>query len=169
MTSTAPKTPRPANSKILTPAVLSRLLRLAQAQGQRVVFTNGCFDLLHAGHVKVLERARRCGDLLVVGLNSDRSTRALKGPDRPIVPERSRAQLLAALECVDYVSIFDAPTPYRLIAMLRPDVLIKGADWSAQQIVGSDLVKRYGGRIVRIPLLKGYSTTKILEQIRRRR
>jgi len=129
-----------------------------------VVFTNGCFDLLHTGHAKLLERAKRLGDLLVVGINSDRSVRAMmKGPGRPIVGQRDRAQLLAALESVDYVTIFNEPTPQQLIARLRPNVLIKGADWGASKIVGRELVQR----VVRFPLVKGYSTSRLIERIKR--
>jgi len=134
-----------------------------------VVFTNGCFDLLHAGHARLLERAKRYGDLLIVGLNSDRSVTTLKGALRPILTQRDRALLLAALESVDYVTIFDDPTPQRLVASLRPQVLVKGADWEASEIVGRDIVRRYGGRVVRLPLLKGYSTSQLLQRIRTRR
>ena len=134
-----------------------------------MVFTNGCFDLLHAGHVQLLERAKRLGDLLIVGLNGDRSVRRIKGPGRPIVHEGDRALVLAALQSVDYVAIFNEPTPQRLIARLRPQILAKGADWSASQIVGSDIVRRGGGRIVRIPLVKGYSTSRLIERIKHQR
>ncbi len=154
---------RSASPKIVAAAAVSRIVRQAQRRGRRVVFTNGCFDLLHAGHAKLLERAKRLGDVLIVGLNSDRSVRALKGRRRPIIGQRDRALLLAALESVDYVTIFHDRTPQRLIARLRPDVLIKGADWGASQIVGSDLVRR----VVRFPLVKGYSTTRLIERIRR--
>ena len=149
--------------------MLAGVVRRANARGCRVVFTNGCFDLLHAGHVTLLEHAKRQGDLLIVGLNSDRSVRALKGPGRPVFSQRDRALLLAALQSVDYVTIFTERTPQRLIERLRPDVLMKGADWGAGQIVGSDVVRRKGGRIVRFPLLKGSSTTNIIQRIRRGR
>jgi len=132
------------------------------------VFTNGCFDLLHPGHVKVLERARALGDALIVGINSDRSVRRLsKGPGRPVADERDRAVVLAAFACVDYVTIFDATTPQRLVQQLRPDILVKGADWGATSIIGSDTVLARGGRVVRVPLLKGHSTTRIIERIKR--
>jgi len=131
------------------------------------VFTNGCFDLLHPGHIQTLEAARSLGDVLVVGLNSDRSVRALKGADRPVVPESERAEILAALEAVDYVVIFDSETPRDLIAALLPDVLVKGADWGAGEIVGRAEVEGAGGRVVSIPLQPGYSTSEILEAIRR--
>jgi D-beta-D-heptose 7-phosphate kinase/D-beta-D-heptose 1-phosphate adenosyltransferase len=136
-------------------------------QGRTVVFTNGCFDLLHAGHVKLLERAKQCGDLLIVGINSDRSVRALKGAGRPIVAVRERALLIAALESVDYVTVFNDATPQRLVKRLRPHVLIKGADWSADQIVGREIVHKAGGRVIRIPLVKGYSTSQLIERIRK--
>ena len=161
--------PRSAARKIVSLHTLVRIVRRSNARGRTVVFTNGCFDLLHAGHVKLLERARRSGDLLILGINSDRSVRALKGPARPIVEQRDRALLLAALESVDYVTIFDEPTPQRLVARLAPDVLIKGADWGPAEIVGRDVVRRRGGRIIRFPLLKGYSTTGLIERIKRTR
>ena len=158
--------PRNTAAKILSRA---SLLRRARRLGtRRLVFTNGCFDLLHAGHVTLLERAKRYGDVLVVGINSDRSVRALKGPGRPIVGQRDRARVLAALESVDYVTIFNERTPQRLVEALRPHVLIKGADWAASEIIGRDAVRRRGGRIIRMPLLKGYSTSRLIEKIRRR-
>jgi rfaE bifunctional protein nucleotidyltransferase chain/domain len=158
-----------ARSKITSRPALVRAARQAQARRRSVVFTNGCFDLLHAGHVTLLERARRHGDLLVVGLNSDRSVRAIKGPNRPLVAQRDRALVVAALACVDYVTIFDEDTPHRLIERLQPDVLIKGADWPSAEIVGREVVKRRGGRIVRVRLLRGYSTSRLVERIRQGR
>ncbi len=134
--------------------------------GQKLVFTNGCFDLLHPGHIRTLEAARRLGDVLIVGLNSDRGVRQLKGPGRPILPERERAELLAALECVDAVVIFAQPTPREIIAALLPDVLVKGGDWAGDQIVGREEVESAGGRVVSIPIALGYSTTAILRKIR---
>jgi len=153
-------------SKIRSFNSLLRIVRQARASGRRIVFTNGCFDLLHAGHVALLEQARQRGDLLVVGLNSDRSVRRLKGPGRPIVRERDRALVLAGLASVSYVTLFNEATPERLIARLRPEVLVKGADWPSANIVGRDLVRRHGGRVVRIPLRKGYSTSRLIERIR---
>jgi D-beta-D-heptose 7-phosphate kinase/D-beta-D-heptose 1-phosphate adenosyltransferase len=132
---------------------------------RRVVFTNGCFDLLHPGHIQTLEAARSLGDILVVGINSDRSVRGLKGPDRPVIPESERAEILAALEAVDFVVIFDDETPRALIAGLLPDVLVKGADWGADEIVGRTEVEAAGGRVVSIPLQPGYSTSAILKAI----
>lgn len=161
------RSPRPTPHKIRPIAALAPALRRAQARGQRVVFTNGCFDLLHAGHVALLERARGLGDVLVVAINSDRSVRALsKGPNRPITAARDRARVLAALGCVDYVTIFDEPTPQHAVERLQPDILVKGADWGPSAIVGSHAVRRRGGRVVRLPLLKGYSTTRIIKRIR---
>jgi D-glycero-beta-D-manno-heptose 1-phosphate adenylyltransferase len=134
--------------------------------GRRIVFTNGCFDLLHPGHVGSLEQARALGDALIVGLNSDASVRELKGAGRPVLPERERAEILAALECVDAVVIFDEPTPREVIARLLPDVLVKGGDWPGAQIVGREEVEAAGGRVVSIPVVPGYSTTEILRKIR---
>ena len=135
-------------------------------EGEKVVFTNGCFDLLHPGHIRTLEAARKLGDVLIVGLNSDRGVRELKGSGRPILPERERAEILAALECVDAVVIFDEPTPREIIAALLPDVLVKGGDWASDQIVGREEVESAGGRVVSIPVTPGYSTTAILQKIR---
>jgi D-beta-D-heptose 7-phosphate kinase/D-beta-D-heptose 1-phosphate adenosyltransferase len=139
----------------------------AKRNGRRVVFTNGCFDLLHPGHIETLEKARSLGDALVVGVNSDRGVRAMKGAGRPIMPERERAEILAALECVDGVVIFDEPTPREVIAALLPDVLVKGGDWASDQIVGREEVEAAGGKVISIPVVAGYSTTAILEKIRR--
>jgi D-beta-D-heptose 7-phosphate kinase/D-beta-D-heptose 1-phosphate adenosyltransferase len=139
--------------------------RLREA-GRLVVFTNGVFDLLHPGHVRYLQAARREGDALIVGVNSDRSVRANKGPTRPITPQNERAEIVAALACVDAVVIFDEETPHATIAALQPDVLVKGADWPADQIVGRDLVEGRGGRVVRIAVEAGYSTTAIVDSIR---
>ncbi len=133
--------------------------------GRRVVFTNGCFDLLHPGHIRLLEQARALGDVLVVGLNSDRSVRELKGPGRPLVPARERAEVLAALEAVEAVVIFEEPTPRELVAALRPDVLVKGGDWGPEEIVGREEVEAAGGRVERIPLVEGYSTSALIAKI----
>jgi D-glycero-beta-D-manno-heptose 1-phosphate adenylyltransferase len=140
---------------------------LAKRNGRRVVFTNGCFDLLHPGHIETLEKARSLGDALVVGVNSDRGVRAMKGAGRPITPERERAEILAALECVDGVVIFDEPTPREVIAALLPDVLVKGGDWARDQIVGREEVEAAGGKVISIPVVAGYSTTAIFEKVRR--
>ena len=138
-----------------------------RAAGKRVVFTNGVFDLLHPGHVRYLQAAAREGDVLIVGINSDRSAYINKGTIRPVVTERDRTEVLAALACVDAVVIFDEPTPADIIARIRPDVLVKGADWPADQIVGRDTVEVSGGRVVRVDIEPGHSTTALIERIRR--
>ncbi len=152
--------------KILT---LERAVAVAdcyRAAGKRLVFTNGVYDLLHAGHVRYLEAARAEGDALMVGVNGDRSARALdKGPERPIVGEEDRAEVIAGLGCVDHVIVFDEPDPGRVIAAIRPLVLVKGADWALDQIVGRDTVEAAGGKVVRIPLVEGLSTTAIITRI----
>lgn len=155
----------------LHPAVLTledAILRFAPAKrnGNRVVFTNGTFDLLHPGHVKLLEAARALGDVLIVGLNSDESIRTLKGPGRPILPQAERAEILANFECVDAVVIFDELTPQKTVAALLPDVLVKGGDWPGNQIVGREEVEAAGGRVVLIDVVEGYSTTEIVKKIR---
>jgi len=143
-------------------ALIDRL----RAEAKTVVFTNGVFDLLHPGHVRYLREARRLGDVLIVGVNSDRSVRANKGPDRPLTPEAERAEILEALECVDAAVIFDEETPHDLISTLQPDVLVKGADWGENAIVGREIVEARGGRVVRVPVERGYSTSGIVEKIR---
>lgn len=153
--------------KVLSVARLVRLTRRLRRLGRRVVFTNGCFDLLHLGHVRYLQRARALGDCLVVGMNSDRSVRALKGPGRPLVAAEARAEVLAALAAVDYVTIFDASDPGRLITRLQPDILVKGADWRPNEIVGRDVVEARGGLVRTIPLTKGTSTTRLVAKIMR--
>jgi rfaE bifunctional protein nucleotidyltransferase chain/domain len=137
-----------------------------RARGDTIVFTNGVFDILHPGHIRYLQQARCLGDVLIVGLNSDRSVRANKGPDRPITPEAERAEIVAALACVDGVVVFTTETPHDLIAALQPDVLVKGADWAADAIVGRDIVEARGGRVVRVAVQEGFSTTSIVEKIR---
>jgi D-beta-D-heptose 7-phosphate kinase/D-beta-D-heptose 1-phosphate adenosyltransferase len=137
-----------------------------RADGQTVVFTNGVFDLLHPGHVRYLQRARALGDALIVGLNSDRSVRAIKGPHRPITPEAERAELVAALACVDAAVLFDEDTPQAIIEAIQPDVLVKGADWAEDAIVGREVVEARGGRVVRMAIERGYSTSAIIEKIR---
>ena len=138
----------------------------ARKNGKTVVFTNGCFDILHRGHVHVLRQAKAAGDILIVGINSDRSVNAIKGETRPILPETDRVELIAAMEMVDYVIVFDEPDPYKLIAAIKPNVLAKGGDWSTEKIIGADLVERAGGRVAVIPYLKGFSTSEIIERIR---
>lgn len=153
--------------KIKARGALTRAVSKLRSEKKRVVFTNGCFDILHAGHVAYLRKARKLGDALVVALNSDSSVRAIKGKARPINKEADRALVLSALYFVDYVTIFADPTPERLIKALKPDILVKGADWKAKHIVGADFVKSYGGKVVRIPFVKGYSTTSVLKEIGR--
>jgi len=137
-----------------------------QRNGKRIVFTNGCFDLLHPGHVHSFEAARALGDVLIIGLNSDESVRTLKGPGRPVIPQDERAEILASMECVDAVVIFDELTPQRVVAALLPDVLVKGGDWPGNQIVGREEVEAAGGKVVLIDVVPGYSTTEILKNIR---
>jgi rfaE bifunctional protein nucleotidyltransferase chain/domain len=137
----------------------------ARAGGARIVFTNGVFDLLHPGHLRYLRHARGLGDALVVGVNTDRSVRIIKGESRPITPEHERAEILAALGCVDIVTLFDEETPYELIRKLQPDVLVKGADWSEASMIGRDIVEARGGRVVRVPFEAGYSTTSIIDKV----
>ena len=136
-----------------------------KATGKKVVFTNGCFDILHPGHARYLWTARQMGDYLVVAVNSDRSVQSIKAKERPIVPEQERAEMIAALECVDGVVIFDEENPLGIIELLLPDVLVKGGDWEEGQIVGAEVVKRYGGEVRRIPFVHGYSTTLIIKKI----
>jgi len=145
---------------------LAQIAATARAQGQTVVFTNGCFDLLHRGHVHTLRQAKAAGDLLIVAINSDRSVKSIKAPQRPILPETDRIELIAAMEMVDYVILFDEPDPYKLIAAIKPQVLAKGGDWSSDRIIGADIVEAAGGRVEVIPYLKGFSTTEIIERIR---
>ncbi len=135
--------------------------------GKRVVFTNGCFDILHAGHVHYLKEARSLGDILVLALNSDESVRKLKGDERPLQNQEDRAEILSALECVSYVTIFDEPTPLEIIKVVKPDLLVKGGDWPAEKIVGNDFVKSYGGRARSLSFVNGRSTTAIVEKIKR--
>lgn len=136
-------------------------------EGGRVVFTNGVFDLLHPGHVRYLQTARALGDVLIVGLNSDRSVRANKGPTRPINSAAERAEILGSLACVDAVTIFDEDTPLAVIQQIQPDILVKGADWGHDHIVGRDIVEARGGRVVRLELAEGFSTTTLIERTRR--
>ena len=154
------------SGKFKSRAELTRIRGAARRQGQSVVLTNGCFDLLHRGHVHLLRAAKDCGDILIVAINSDRSVKTIKGESRPVLPETDRAELIGAMEMVDYVVLFDEPDPYDLIAALQPDVLVKGGDWSAGKIIGADIVEQNGGRVVVVPYLTGYSTTEMIERIR---
>ncbi len=153
--------------KIVAIEELRRLLEPVRSAGKRIVFTNGCFDLLHVGHVRCLSRARALGDLLVVGLNSDGSVAKIKGSGRPLVPQAERAEVLAALGFVDYVVVFEEETPRELIAAIKPDVLVKGGDWKVEEVVGRDLVEARGGKVVIVPFEGGHSTTDLVARIRR--
>jgi len=152
---------------MLTKAEAVALTDRLRAAAKTVVFTNGVFDLLHVGHLRYLQQARELGDALIVGLNSDESVRQIKGPGRPITAEGERAEILEALACVDGVVIFGEAAPHELIAALQPDVLVKGADWAADAIVGRDIVEKRGGRVVRVPIELGHSTTALVDKIRR--
>jgi D-beta-D-heptose 7-phosphate kinase/D-beta-D-heptose 1-phosphate adenosyltransferase len=145
---------------------LEHLIPEAKARGQKIVFTNGCFDILHRGHLHVLRAAKALGDLLIVAVNSDRSVKQIKGPTRPVISEAGRAELIAALEMVDYVTLFDETDPRRLIAAIDPDILAKGGDYSRDMVVGADIIERNGGKVVVIPYLPGFSTTEIIERVR---
>lgn len=154
------------DNKITTAALLKKILR--SGRRKKIVFTNGCFDILHYGHVRYLQEAKSKGDMLVVGLNSDESVRRLKGRNRPIMPQRERAKILTALSCVDYCIIFNDDTPLRLIKGLKPDILIKGGDWKKEKIVGGDFTLAHGGKVLTIPYIKSHSTTNIIKKIIRK-
>lgn len=136
-----------------------------QRRGRKVIFTNGCFDLLHVGHVRYLTQAKLLGDLLVIGVNSDSSVRRLKGPERPVMCEAERMEMLLALKPVDYVFLFDEETPIELIRKIKPDILVKGGDWPVEKIVGADFVQTYGGQVISLPYIEGSSTTNIIEKV----
>lgn len=168
--STVARAFRPAIPNTNTMPVLTRTAAIAwadrlRAEGKKIVFTNGCFDLLHPGHVRYLAEARAHGDVLIVAANSDRSVRAIKGPSRPINSEQDRAEVLAALACVDAVVIFDEPDPHAIISAIQPDILVKGADWAADAIIGRDVVEARGGQVVRIAFAPGFSTTSMIARI----
>jgi D-beta-D-heptose 7-phosphate kinase/D-beta-D-heptose 1-phosphate adenosyltransferase len=154
-----------AASKVKSLAAVVRAVRRARAAGRRVVFTNGCFDLLHRGHTRYLEQARSLGDVLVVAVNGDASVRTLKGPSRPVVPADQRAEVLAALAAVDHVVIFDELDPARVIAAVQPDVLVKGGDWPIERIVGADVVQSRGGQVRSLPYVDGMSTSALIQRI----
>jgi D-beta-D-heptose 7-phosphate kinase/D-beta-D-heptose 1-phosphate adenosyltransferase len=156
---------RTATAQAGSVAAANALVARVRAARELVVFTNGVFDLLHPGHVRYLQEARGLGGALIVGVNSDRSVRANKGPERPINPERERAEVLAALACVDLAVVFDEDTPHALIAQVQPDVLVKGADWGEHDIVGRDIVEARGGRVVRVPVERGHSSTTLIDRI----
>ena len=155
----------PKNDKIVTREQVSQIVSQLKREGRKVAFTNGCFDLLHIGHLELLENARKLGDILIVGLNSDDSVRRLKGPQRPINTQLDRARILAALEVVDYVVIFNEDTPLELIQTIKPDFLIKGGDYSPDTIVGSAFVESYGGKVIVFPLVHGKSTSDLINTI----
>lgn len=153
-------------SGISSPAEAAAFARSIQARGGKVLFTNGVFDLLHPGHVRYLQEARALGDALIIGINSDRSVRAIKGPERPVNPEDERAEVLLALACVDAVVVFDEETPYAIISLIQPDILVKGADWGADDIVGRDVVEARGGKVVRTALVDGVSTSELIRKVK---
>jgi rfaE bifunctional protein nucleotidyltransferase chain/domain len=144
---------------------LAPVLKNLQNQGKKVVFTNGVFDLLHLGHVTYLQDARKQGDLLVVGLNSDASVRRIKGPLKPLLPLEERAEMLLALSCVDYATFFEEENPYNVIQILKPDVLVKGGDWAVDKIIGGDLVQSWGGKVMNLPVVEGRSTTNLIQMV----
>jgi len=150
--------------KIKSIGGLLKLLK-DRSKKRKIVFTNGCFDILHIGHVRYLKKARSLGDILVIGLNSDSSVRAIKGKERPINNQKDRAELLSALSFVDYVVVFSETTPEKIIKKIKPDILVKGGDWKAEDIVGGDFVKMRGGKVVSIPFVKGYSTTGLIKKM----
>lgn len=149
--------------KVLTKNRLSSVLRRLRAQGKKVAFTNGTFDILHLGHVTYLQKARKTADILIVGVNTDRSVRSYKDPSRPVNPQGDRIQVLAALECVDFAILFNDPTPLKLIKKIKPDVLVKGADWAIKNIAGAREVLAWGGKVRLIPLVKGRSSTRVIK------
>jgi len=154
-------------NKIRTPEELRPLLAILRSIGKKIVFTNGCFDLLHTGHTRYLAKAKSLGQVLVIAVNSDASVRTIKGEKRPINSATERMETLAALESVDFVTLFNEPDPYNIISMLEPDVLVKGGDWPVEKIIGGDLVVARGGQVVNVPYLEGASTTGIIERILR--
>jgi D-beta-D-heptose 7-phosphate kinase/D-beta-D-heptose 1-phosphate adenosyltransferase len=153
-------------NKIIPFAEIAQLSQTLHQQGKKIVFTNGCFDILHCGHILYLEKAKELGEVLILGLNSDISVKRLKGNNRPIVPERDRALVTAALESVDYVCIFEQDTPWELIELIQPDVLVKGGDWQVDKIVGADIVQKKGGKVLSLNYEQGISTTNIIERIK---
>ncbi len=154
-----------AKNKLVSLQKLKKRIADARKNGKTIAFTNGCFDIIHAGHVRYLNKAKSLGDILVIGLNSDSSVRKIKGEKRPIVPQKERAEVLSGLEAVDYVVLFNEPTPIKLIKAVLPDILVKGADWASHEIVGADIVKTAGGKIKRVKLVQGRSTTNIIKKI----
>lgn len=154
--------------KIRTKDELKDILQGLKGRGKKIVFTNGCFDILHVGHIRCLEEAKKRGDILIVALNSDRSIRSIKGPSRPFTPEEERAEVLSALACVDYVVIFDEPDPLELISSLKPNILVKGGDWTPETTIGREVVEGMGGKVVIIPQVQGVSTSAFVDRIVRK-
>lgn len=152
-------------NKIISREILKEKLDLLRREGKKIAFTNGCFDILHVGHVRYLTEAKKAADILVLALNSDSSVRAIKGQQRPLVPEEERAEVLAALECIDYITIFPEMTPLELILYLKPDILLKGGDWPLDKVVGRTEAEKWGGQVILIPEVLGKSTTNIVEKI----
>ncbi len=159
---------KPMKEKIKTREALCGTVESLKAKGKQIVFTNGCFDLLHVGHVRYLEQAKSLGDILVVGINSDRSVSSLKGPNRPILPEDERAEILSGLGCVNYVTVFDEADPFVLISLLKPQILVKGGDWTRETTVGREVVEQEGGKVVILPFVEGSSTSNIIETVLKR-
>jgi len=154
-------------SKVISLKKIVKIRKELKKEGKKVVFTNGCFDILHKGHVHLLKRAKKLGDILIVGLNSDSSVKRIKGEKRPIFSVRDRAFVLSSIDVVDYIVIFNEDTPLKVIKAIEPDVLVKGADWDKNSIVGREIVESLGGKVVRIPLLKGFSTTSVIKKLLR--
>lgn len=153
------------SSKIIELDDLTKGIEKIRRSGKRIVFTNGCFDILHVGHVRYLEAAKSEGDILIVGLNTDISVRAIKGAKRPVINQEQRAEVLSSISLVDYIVFFDEPDPFELIRMIRPDVLVKGADWQEDDIVGAEFVRANGGKVIRVPVVPDISTSQIIERI----
>ncbi|MCD6539443.1 MAG: D-glycero-beta-D-manno-heptose 1-phosphate adenylyltransferase [Candidatus Omnitrophica bacterium] len=154
-------------SKVIKVSKLAHLVKTLKKKKKKIVFTNGCFDLIHPGHIKLLSSAKKQGEVLILGLNSDSSIRKIKGEKRPILKEKERIEILSAITYIDYIVVFKEETPFKLVKIIKPDVLVKGGDWEEKDIVGADLVKKQGGKIVRIRLKKGYSTTTLIEKIKK--
>jgi D-beta-D-heptose 7-phosphate kinase/D-beta-D-heptose 1-phosphate adenosyltransferase len=155
------------NSKIVPPIILAKKVKILKKQGKTIVFTNGCYDLLHVGHVRILKKAKKIGNILIVALNTDSSVRKIKGKERPIVPLRERMEILSALGNIDYVTYFAEETPEKIIKILEPDILVKGGDYKISEIVGAEHIEKKGGKVVIIPFFKGKSTTGILKKIKK--
>ncbi|RKY44693.1 MAG: D-glycero-beta-D-manno-heptose 1-phosphate adenylyltransferase [Candidatus Omnitrophota bacterium] len=155
------------SSKVIKVSKLASLVKTLKKKKKKIVFTNGCFDLIHPGHIKLLSSAKKYGEVLILGLNSDSSIRKIKGEKRPIFKEKERIEILSAITYIDYIVVFKEETPFKLIKIIKPDVLVKGGDWKEKDIVGADFVKKQGGKVIRIKLKKGYSTTTLIEKIKK--